>query len=134
MPKKKGKSALAACEAVYALLPDDPSPEVYSCSGDYDQARIYFPLDGEDDSAEPESAATVPVFGAFWQLAQGITVPLGSKLLRSRRGSSPGAPLYLANAAQSRRCKRRYVRQLAGDLLQSFKRDTLPKRFIPERL
>ena len=38
--KKNGKSTLAACIATYALLLDDPNPEVYSTAGDKDQARI----------------------------------------------------------------------------------------------
>jgi hypothetical protein len=42
IPKKNGKSTLAACVAAYALLLDDPNPEVYSCAGDKDQARIIF--------------------------------------------------------------------------------------------
>ncbi len=40
--KKNGKSTLAACVATYALLLDDPNPEVYSAAGDKDQARIIF--------------------------------------------------------------------------------------------
>lgn len=40
--KKNGKSTMAACVAVDALLLDDPSPEVYGCAGDKDQARIIF--------------------------------------------------------------------------------------------
>ncbi len=40
--KKNGKSTLAACVAVYALLLDDPHPEVYSTAGDKDQAKIIF--------------------------------------------------------------------------------------------
>jgi hypothetical protein len=42
IPKKNGKSTLAACIATYALLLDDPNPEVYSTAGDKDQARIIF--------------------------------------------------------------------------------------------
>src|SRR5438105_4326248 len=42
LPKKNGKSTLAACVAVYALFLDDPCPEVYSTAGDKDQARIIF--------------------------------------------------------------------------------------------
>jgi len=42
MPKKNGKSTLAAAIACYALLLDDPNPEVYSAAGDEDQARIIF--------------------------------------------------------------------------------------------
>lgn len=42
IPKKNGKSTVAACAAVYALLLDDPAPEVYSAAGDKDQARIIF--------------------------------------------------------------------------------------------
>src|ERR1022692_2226860 len=33
LPKKNGKSTLASCVAVYALLLDDPNPEVYSAAG-----------------------------------------------------------------------------------------------------
>src|SRR6478736_6281496 len=40
LPKKNGKSTLASCVSVYALLLDDPNPEVYSTAGDLDQARI----------------------------------------------------------------------------------------------
>ena len=40
--KKNGKSTLAACIATYALLLNDPNPEVYSAAGDKDQARIIF--------------------------------------------------------------------------------------------
>jgi hypothetical protein len=42
LPKKNGKSTLAACVAVYALLLDDPNPEVFSAAGDKDQAKIVF--------------------------------------------------------------------------------------------
>ena len=42
LPKKNGKSTLAACVGVYALILDDPNPEVYSAAGDKDQARIIF--------------------------------------------------------------------------------------------
>ena len=42
LPKKNGKSTLAACTATYALLLDDPYPEVYSAAGDKDQAKIIF--------------------------------------------------------------------------------------------
>jgi hypothetical protein len=42
LPKKNGKSTLAACVGVYALLLDDPYPQVYSTAGDKDQARIIF--------------------------------------------------------------------------------------------
>lgn len=42
LPKKNGKSTLASCVALYALLLDDPNPEVYSAAGDLDQARIIF--------------------------------------------------------------------------------------------
>jgi terminase large subunit-like protein len=42
LPKKNGKSTLASGLAVYALLLDDPNPEVYSAAGDKDQARIIF--------------------------------------------------------------------------------------------
>jgi hypothetical protein len=42
LPKKNGKSTLAGCIATYALLLDDPNPEVYSTAGDKDQARIIF--------------------------------------------------------------------------------------------
>ena len=42
LPKKNGKSTLAACVAVYALVLDDPNPEVYSAAGNKDQARIIF--------------------------------------------------------------------------------------------
>ena len=42
LPKKNGKSTLASCVGVYALLLDDPKPEVYSAAGDKDQARIIF--------------------------------------------------------------------------------------------
>jgi hypothetical protein len=42
LPKKNGKSTLASCIAVDALLLDDPNPEVYSAAGDKDQARIIF--------------------------------------------------------------------------------------------
>jgi hypothetical protein len=42
LPKKNGKSTLASCVGVYALLLDDPNPEVYSAAGDMDQARIIF--------------------------------------------------------------------------------------------
>jgi hypothetical protein len=42
LPKKNGKSTVASCVAVYALLLDDPNPEVYSAAGDKDQARIIF--------------------------------------------------------------------------------------------
>src|ERR1700676_2149486 len=40
--KKNGKSTVAAGVATYALLLDDPNPEVYSAAGDKDQARIIF--------------------------------------------------------------------------------------------
>jgi hypothetical protein len=40
--KKNGKSTLAAVIATYALLLDDPYPEVYSAAGDKDQAGIIF--------------------------------------------------------------------------------------------
>jgi len=42
LPKKNGKSTLAACIAAYALLLDDNNPEVYSTAGDKDQASIIF--------------------------------------------------------------------------------------------
>jgi phage terminase large subunit-like protein len=42
LPKKNGKSTLASCVGVYALLLDDPYPEVYSTARDKDQARIIF--------------------------------------------------------------------------------------------
>lgn len=42
LPKKNGKSTLASCVALYALLLDDANPEVYSAAGDLDQARIIF--------------------------------------------------------------------------------------------
>lgn len=42
LPKKNGKSTLAAAVTVYALLLDDPYPEVYSTAGDLAQARIIF--------------------------------------------------------------------------------------------
>jgi hypothetical protein len=42
LAKKQGKSTLAACMTMYALLLDDPNPEVYSAAGDLDQARIIF--------------------------------------------------------------------------------------------
>jgi hypothetical protein len=40
--KKNGKSTLSASMVMYALLLDDPNPEVYSAAGDLDQARIIF--------------------------------------------------------------------------------------------
>lgn len=42
LPKKNGKSTLASSISVYALLLDDPCPEVYSTASDKDQARIIF--------------------------------------------------------------------------------------------
>ncbi len=42
LAKKNGKSTLAACVAIYALLLDDPAPEVFGAAGDKDQARIIF--------------------------------------------------------------------------------------------
>jgi len=42
VPKKNGKSTLAACVATVALTLDDSYPEVYSAAGDKDQARIIF--------------------------------------------------------------------------------------------
>ena len=42
IPKKNGKSTMAGCVAGYALLLDDPAPEVYSAAGDKDQAKIIF--------------------------------------------------------------------------------------------
>ena len=42
LPKKNGKSTLAACVATCALLLDDPNPEVLGTAGDKDQARIIF--------------------------------------------------------------------------------------------
>lgn len=40
--KKNGKSTMSAAMIAYALLLDDPFPEVYSAAGDLDQARIIF--------------------------------------------------------------------------------------------
>ena len=43
LPKKNGKSTLAAGVAAYGLLGDgEPEAEVYSCAGDKDQAKIIF--------------------------------------------------------------------------------------------
>jgi phage terminase large subunit-like protein len=42
LPKKNGKSTLGSALSAYALLFDDPNPEVYSAAGDLDQARIIF--------------------------------------------------------------------------------------------
>jgi len=52
--KKNGKSTLASCVATYALLLDDPNPEVYSAAGDKDQARIIFNFTSERSSAAPD--------------------------------------------------------------------------------
>jgi hypothetical protein len=40
--KKNGKSTLSAAMVMYALLLDDPNPEVYGTAGDLDQARIIY--------------------------------------------------------------------------------------------
>lgn len=43
LPKKNGKSTLAAGVVAYALLADsEPEPEIYSVAGDKDQAKIIF--------------------------------------------------------------------------------------------
>jgi hypothetical protein len=42
VPKKNGKSTMAAAIATDALLLDDPFPEVYGVAGDKDQAKVVF--------------------------------------------------------------------------------------------
>jgi hypothetical protein len=42
LAKKQGKSTLAACVVMFALLLDDPCAEVYGTAGDFDQAKIIF--------------------------------------------------------------------------------------------
>ena len=60
--KKNGKSTLAACIATYALLLDDPNPEVYSAAGDKDQARIIFNFTKKAFERSPGLRRLVKIF------------------------------------------------------------------------
>lgn len=42
LPRKNGKSTLAAGIALRAMLEDEPGAEVYSCAASRDQARLVF--------------------------------------------------------------------------------------------
>ena len=68
LPKKNGKSTVAACVGVYALLLDDPNPEVYSTARDKDQAgsgqKIFSRKQGEALHPEREP---LEVLGAIRQ-------------------------------------------------------------------
>jgi hypothetical protein len=61
--KKNGKSTLSAVVATYALLLDDPSPEVYCAAGDKDQARIIFRTVRKSFERSPRLAPFVNIYG-----------------------------------------------------------------------
>jgi hypothetical protein len=62
LPKKNGKSTLASCGGVYALLLDDPNPEVYSAAGDKDQARIIFDFTRKAFEPSPVLSPLVKIY------------------------------------------------------------------------
>lgn len=62
LPRKNGKSTLAAALAVYALIAGPPGCEVYSCAGDRKQANIVFREARDMILASPELSSRVTVF------------------------------------------------------------------------
>jgi len=62
LPRKNGKSTLAAALAVHALVAGPPGAEVYSAAGDRTQARIVFREAREMILASPELRSRVTVF------------------------------------------------------------------------
>lgn len=62
LPRKNGKSTLAAALAVYALIAGPPGCEVYSCAGDRRQANIVFREARDMILASPELSSRVTVF------------------------------------------------------------------------
>ncbi len=63
LPRKNGKSTLGAALALYGLVADGESgPEVYSCAGDRQQARIVFDEAKRMVAAEPELAERLTVY------------------------------------------------------------------------
>lgn len=62
LPRKNGKSTLAAALAVHALIAGPPGAEVYSAAGDRTQARIVFREARDMILASPELSSRVTVF------------------------------------------------------------------------
>ena len=62
LAKKNGKSTLAACVAVDALLLDDPFPEVYSAAADKDQAGIIFGVTAKAFERSPALRQLVKIY------------------------------------------------------------------------
>jgi Phage Terminase len=69
--KKNGKSTLAACIATYALLLDDPNPEVYSAAGDKDQAKIIFDFTKKAFERSPALRPLVKIYKDVIQRVDG---------------------------------------------------------------
>lgn len=62
MPRKNGKSTLAAALALYALVLDEPGGQVYSAAGDRAQAAIVHNTARKMAAAHPELAALIKPF------------------------------------------------------------------------
>jgi phage terminase large subunit-like protein len=63
LPKKNGKSTLAAGVAAYGLLADgEPEPEIYSAAGDKEQARIIFDMTARVFRRSPLLEQEVKIF------------------------------------------------------------------------
>lgn len=107
LPRKNGKSALAAAVALYMLLMDDePGAHVYSCAADRDQARVVFSGAVKMLEASPEiQAAFAPrVFRDVIEIpSTGSLYRVLSSDVPTKHGLNPSAVLFDELHAQPNR-------------------------------
>lgn len=83
IPRKNGKSLLAACLALLGLFFDDePGSEVYSAAGDREQAGIVYDLAKTMCESEPELLECVQIFGGWGGHKRTIVVPQSGSFYR----------------------------------------------------